>query len=170
VTIGLAVAALALAVQPPSFPEPVIAPELRATNCAVAEERTRLLEQGETALEALQPLVEASGRMEARMTGHADRLIARGVWVEADRARFGRQLLASPAFVAHGSKVMAMVAAMMESIEALGAVPQDEERSCRAVLSILGQVDSSVKLGEEGWNLIDRAYAEEARRLGVSLD
>jgi len=170
-TIGfLAVAALALAVEPSALPRPVIAPELRATDCAVADARKRLLAHGEAALQAMQPLLEASGAMEARMSAHAETLIARGVWTEADRARFGRELLANPAFVAHGSKSLAAIVPMLETIETLGAVPQDEERSCRAVLVLLRQLDSSVTLAEEGWGLVARFYAEEARRLGVSLD
>lgn len=167
----LALTALSLGSQTPSLPRLVIAPELRTTNCAAADERRRLLDQGEAAFEAARPLMQdANAGFEARMNAHADRLIARGVWAEVDRARFNRQLLASPEFESYALQLASIISSMMESLEAIISAAEDEEGGCRALLAMLGQIDRSVAVGEEGWNLIDRAYAEEARRLGVSLN
>ena len=224
----LALAALSLAAEPPVLPRPVIAPELRATDCADAGQRKRLSDQGGAAMTAAEPILrqandamqarmqahgdalvargvwaeadrarfarqlfadpafvdhagkamaaaepmlqQANDAMEARMQAHGDRLVARGVWTEADRARFARQLFADPAFVDHAGKAMAVVVTMMESLETLAAAEQDEARRCRAMLGLLGQVDQGLAVGDAGWRLIDRLYAVEARRLGVTLD
>ena len=171
-TIGiLALAALSLAAQPPALPRPVIAPELRATDCANAEQRKRLADQGEAAFAAADPILQqANGAMKARMQAHGDRLVARGVWKEADRARFAGQLFADPAFVDHGMKAMAVVVEMMEALEALAAAEQDEQRRCRAMILMLGHAERGLAVADEGWRLIDRLYAAEARRLGVASD
>lgn len=166
-----ALAALLLGSQAPATPPLLVAPELRGTNCAVPGERKRLLEQGEAAFEAARPAVQgANARMEARMKAHADRLIARGVWKDKDVERFSGELLTNPEFAAYMTKLEAIFSAMMGALETMMAAPQDEEKSCRALLAMLDEVDKSVALGAEGWSVIDRAYAAEARRLGVSLE
>ena len=163
--------ALLLTSQATPPPPPPVAPELRGTNCAVPGERKRLLEQSGAAFEAVQPIVRAANaQMEARMKAHADRLVALGVWKEPDVERFTGELLASADFTAYALKVEAVFSAMLTALETMMAAPQDEEKSCRALLAMLDEVDKSFAIGAEGWGVIDRAYAAEARRLGVSLE
>jgi hypothetical protein len=167
----LALAALSLAAEPPALPRPAIAPELRATDCTNAEQRKRLADRGEAALAAADPILQqANGAMNARMQAHGDRLVARGVWKEADRARFARQFFADPAFVDHGMKAMAVVVEIMDSLEALTGAGEDEQRRCRAMIGMLGHVEKGLAVADEGWRLVDRLYADEARRLGVTMD
>ncbi|TFI58253.1 hypothetical protein E2493_10710 [Sphingomonas parva] len=154
-----------------SLPRPAIGPELRATNCAVADERKRLLREGEAALEAAKPLMEdATRRMEARAHAVGDQLIARGVWTETDRARFSLAMLGRPEFKAHLAEVTSILDAMMRSVDTLAAAPKDEALSCRVMLDMLGQVDRSAAAADDGWRIIEHYYAEEAQRLGVSLN
>lgn len=170
-TVALALTALTLAAQPASLPRPSFPPELRTTDCTNAGQRQRLLDQGEAALEAARPAIaEANARLEARLNAHGDRLIARRLWTAADRDRFNRQLLERPEFKAYLAEFAALIGSMFQSIETIMREPADEVRSCRAMVEMIGQIDRSVVIGEQGWGLADHAYAEEARRLGASPD
>ena len=164
----VAVTALALALQAEPLPNIVIAPELRATDCGNVEARKRLLQQGDAALAGLEPLMQATKQIEARMDARGARLIALGKWTEADRKRFGERLLSDPEFAAHVAKTQEFTTSLMATIEAGFAAPQDEERSCRAILSMLDQITRNTALASQGWQLIDRAFSEEERRLGVA--
>ena len=169
--VVLTAAAFSAGAEPPTLPRPLFPPELRATNCSDAGERARLLGRGEAAFEAAGPAMqEANARFEARMNAHAERLIERRVWTKVDRERFTRELFERPAFKSYLSDVAAITRSMMKSLEDIMRDPADEARSCRALVTMLGEIDKSVRVGEQGWKLLDEAYAEEARRLGVSLD
>ncbi|PSJ39557.1 hypothetical protein C7I55_13200 [Sphingomonas deserti] len=164
----VAVTALTLALQAEPLPDVVIPPELRATDCGNAEARKRLLQQGDAALTGIEPLRQATKQIEARMDARAARLMALGKWTQEDRKRFGEQLLSDPDFVAHTAKTQKFATSLLATLESLLAAPQDEERSCRGVLSMLNQIEQNTAVANEGWQLIDRAYAEEERRLGVA--
>ncbi|QAY75221.1 hypothetical protein [Sphingosinicella sp. BN140058] len=162
------VAGTALALQAQPLPNIVIAPELQATDCGNPEARTQLLQQGDAALAGLEPLMQATNQIEARMDARGARLIALGKWTDADRKRFGERLLSDPAFAAHVAKTQQFSTSLMETLEAGFAPPQDDERSCRAILNMLDQISRNSAVVSEGWQLIDRAYSEEERRLDVA--
>ncbi len=168
---GFAAMSLWLDVQDATLPRPAFSQELRTTDCTSADQRRRLLDQGEAALEAARPAIEeANTRLEARLNAHGDRLIASRVWTATDRDRFNRELLERPDFRAYLNDQASLIGAMFDAIETIMREPVDEVRNCRAMVAMIGHLDRGVAIGEQGWALADRAYAEEARRLGVSLD
>ena len=164
----VAVTALALALQAEPLPNVVIAPELLATDCGNAEARKRLLQQGDAALAGLEPLMQATEQLKAQMDARGARLIATGKWTEADRTRFSARLLFDPEFAAHVTRMEEFATAVMATLESGFAEPEDDARSCRAVLSILDQIARITGVADEGWQLIDRTFSEEERRLGIA--
>ena len=154
-----------------TLPRIDIPPALRATDCSKAEQRATLLAQLETVMAAAQPAAQEMNQfLERRMEAHASRLIERGVWTANDRARFGMVLLNRPDFTAYMEESLSVISAMMTSLEAIMNEGSGEPERCEAMLSMIGGLDRSMAVAETGWRVIDTAYAEEARRLGVSLD
>ena len=144
---------------------------LRATDCSNAQQREALLNQSEQMMETLRPATEEMNRrLERRMEAHASRLIELGVWTANDRSRFGMALLNRPDFNAYMDEGMTVLSGMMSSLETIASEESGEPERCEAMLSMIGSLDRTFALAETGWRVIDTAYAEEARRLGVSLD
>ena len=99
-----------------------------------------------------------------RGTGPLFSTILRGWFAFA----FSARLLFNPEFAAHVTRMEEFATAVMASLESGFAEPEDEARSCRAVLSILDQIARTTGVADEGWQLIDRAFSEEERRLGIA--
>ena len=154
-----------------TLPRIDIPPALRATDCSNAAQRAALLTQVEPVMEAAQPAArEVNRRLEQRMEAHASRLIELGVWAQSDRARFATALLSRPDFNAYMDEGMTVLSAMMSSLETIASEASGEPERCQALLGMIGSLDRVFALAETGWRVIDTAYADEARRLGVSLD
>lgn len=154
-----------------TLPRIDISPALRTTDCSNADQRATLLAQVEQVMEAAQPATqEMNQRLEQRVEANASRLIELGVWTASDRARFGMELLNRPDFTAYMDEAMSVMSDMMGSLETIARETSSEPERCEAMLRMIGSLDRAFASAETGWRILDTAYAEEARRLGVSLN
>lgn len=154
-----------------TLPRIDIPPALRATNCADAGQRETLISELEQVIEVTRPAIQEMNQvLERRMDQRSARLIELGVWTEADRARFALELMDRPDFKAYMEQGLAVISDMMTSLETVASEASTDPERCEAVLRIIASLDGAATAGETGWRVVDTAFAEEARRLGVSLD
>ena len=154
-----------------TLPRIDIPPALRATNCADSGQRETLISEMDRVMEATRPAIQEMNQvLEQRMDRRSARLIELGVWTADDRARFALNLMNRPDFQAYMESGVTVMSAMMSSLETVASATSTEPERCEAMLRRIGSLDAAVAAGEIGWRVMDTAFAEEARRLGVSLD
>jgi phytoene dehydrogenase-like protein len=154
-----------------TLPRIDIAPALRATDCADAGQRETLTAEMERVMGAARPAIDEMNRLlQRRLERRSARLIELGVWSNDDRARFSLDLLERPDFRAYMDEGLVVMRAMMTSLETVASERASEPERCAAMLRMIASLDSAISVAETGWRAIDAAFADEARRLGVSLD
>ena len=154
--------------QPPRRPA---LPVVSEADCDVPERREALVADPEAAMQAASSYGRALNHYSERlMEWRSDRFIRAGRWTAADKNAFGMRILQDPDFSRELEQGMRLVGGIMEPAMVIGDEARPAIDRCLALLAIQQAFDGITASVEAQWVIIDRLFAAEAQRLGVTLD
>lgn len=179
VAIFLALAGPALAKEPaaapatvqPTRPERPTLPVVAATDCQDVTRRGALLADPMPIVDAVTSYGRALNAYgQALNQWRSDQLTRSGRWSAENRQHFAMRILDHPEIQRGLEANFGLVGEMMEHSLLIGDARKPPLERCRSLVAIQGYFDRITASVETQWQLIDRMFAQEAVRIGVTLD
>ena len=104
------------------------------------------------------------------MNWWSEQLIQSGRWTEQDKSEFGMRILQDPEFGREFEAGLDLVGEVMEPAMLIGDESRPADERCRAIIAAQQAFDGITASVEVQWGIINRLFAVEAARLGVSLE
>lgn len=157
--------------RPPAPEQPPALLSLTAQDCEEPARRTKLLRTAEAGMAEVRAYGEAlNAHSAALMEWRGEQLVAAGRWTEDDKTRFATEMLSDPTFMTEVEAGMAMATDVIEPAMRAGDESRPELERCHGLVemhAVFARIMDSVR---RQWGIVERLYAAEAQRLGVSLD
>jgi hypothetical protein len=159
---------------PVTRPAPPRRPELpmpSEADCEVPATRDALLADPEAAMQAASRYgLELNAYSDQLMEWRSDQMLRSGRWTRDDKAAFGMRILQDPEFGRELEAGLGLVGEIMEPAMKIGDESVDPIERCRSLIAIQGAFQRITASVEAQWAIIDRLFAVEAARLGVTLE
>jgi len=156
---------------PPAPGEPPALLSLTARDCEDPARRAELLRTAEAGMAEVRAYGEALNALStALMEWRGAQLVAAGRWSEDDKSRFAAEMLSNPEFMTEAEAGMGMAMDVVEPAMRAGDESRPELERCHGLVemhAVFARITDSVR---RQWGIVERLYAAEAQRLGVTLD
>lgn len=153
---------------PPQRPELPLPSE---ADCEVPATRDALLADPEAAMQAASRYaMELNAYSDQLMEWRSDEMLRSGHWTSEDKAAFGMRILQDPEFGRELEAGLGLAGEIMEPAMKIGDESVDPVDRCRSLIAIQGAFQRITTSVEVQWTIIDRLFAAEAARLGVTLE
>jgi len=153
---------------PPQRPELPLPSE---ADCEAPATRDALLADPEAAMQAASRYaMELNAFSDQLMEWRSDQLLRTGHWTEENRSAFGMRILQDPEFGRELEAGLGLVGEIMEPAMKIGDESVDPAERCRSLIAVQGAFQRITASVEVQWGIIDRLFAAEAARLGVTLE
>jgi len=155
----------------PTRPERPAAAAVSASDCATPSVRDRLLADPEA-------VIEEAARYGTALNAYSDQLmrwrgnqLARtGRWSRDDEVAFGMRILEDPDFSREMEAGFRLAHEVVEPMMKVGDDSRPVEERCLALVAAQDVFDRITASVEIQWAIIDRLFAAEAQRLGVTVE
>ena len=155
----------------PMRPERPATAAVSATDCATPATRDRLLADPEAVIaEAARYGTALNAYSDQLMRWRGEQLTRTGRWSRDDELAFGMRILENPDFSRELEAGFRLAHEVVEPMMKVGDDSRPAEERCLALVAAQRVFDRVTASVEIQWAIIDRLFAAEAQRLGVTVE